>query len=85
MLSRYRVRQMQGGDHCSGVAILLENFDQFLGQLFVRHVGLTKGRKHRSHRALRHAEPMTSLRNSLVRSLRRGFDKRPYLLGRKPN
>src|SRR5690348_4522682 len=85
MLLCDRILRMQGGDRCSCLAIVLENLDQFLGQPLLRDVCLTKGREHRSHRALGHAKPTTDLGNSLVRSLCRGFDKHAHLLGRKAN
>src|SRR5438270_13920515 len=81
MLLCDRVLRPQGGDCRRGLAILLENLGQLLDQPFVRDVRLTKGCEHRAHRALRHAKRTTSLGDPLVRSLRRGFDKRSHLLG----
>jgi hypothetical protein len=74
---------MQSSDCRSCLAVLLKNLGQLLGQTLLRNVRLTEGREHRSHRPLRHAKPTTNLGNPFVRSLRRGFDKRPHLLGRK--
>ena len=62
---------------------MFENLGQLHNQPLVRDIRFTEGCEHRSHCALRHAKPTTSFGDSLVRSLRRGFDKRPHLVGCK--